>query len=153
MAVRLSALRTGHALSPETLFFCFWYSFPLEAQWIPWPNTAGRIKSIEKNPFTSSGLEHVTFRLVTLSLNNHAITSRYQPGLVIIVTLFLFYFYFILLLYLFIYLFILFYFIIFIYLFYLFILFYFIFILLYLFYFTKFVLLKCSFKNVSSYKS
>jgi hypothetical protein len=31
MAVRLSALHTGRALLPETLFFCFWYSFLLEA--------------------------------------------------------------------------------------------------------------------------
>jgi hypothetical protein len=29
MAVRLLAPRTGRALLPETLFFCFWYSFLL----------------------------------------------------------------------------------------------------------------------------
>jgi hypothetical protein len=32
--------------SPETLFFCFWYSILLEAKWTPWPS--GRIRKAEK---------------------------------------------------------------------------------------------------------
>jgi hypothetical protein len=32
MAVKLTALRTGRALLPETLFLCFLRSFLLEAQ-------------------------------------------------------------------------------------------------------------------------
>jgi hypothetical protein len=35
--------------SPETLFFCFWYSFLLEAEQTPRLSLAGRIKQIEKN--------------------------------------------------------------------------------------------------------
>jgi hypothetical protein len=48
MAVRLSALRTGRALFPETLFLCFWYSFLLEAEQTPGPCAAGRIRQIKK---------------------------------------------------------------------------------------------------------
>jgi hypothetical protein len=48
---------------PEILFFCFWYSFLLEAEWTPGPRAAGRIRYIE-NPFTSSGLEPAIFWLV-----------------------------------------------------------------------------------------
>jgi hypothetical protein len=29
---------------PETLFFCFWYSFMLDYEKTPRPNTAGRIR-------------------------------------------------------------------------------------------------------------
>jgi hypothetical protein len=42
-AVRLSALRVDRALSPRTLFFCFWYLFLLETEWTSWPSVAGRI--------------------------------------------------------------------------------------------------------------
>jgi hypothetical protein len=41
-----------------------WYSFLLEAELTPGPSAAGRIRSIEKNPMTSSGLEPTTFQLV-----------------------------------------------------------------------------------------
>jgi hypothetical protein len=34
-----------------------WYSFLLEAEKTPEPSAAGRIRSIEKNPMTSSGIE------------------------------------------------------------------------------------------------
>jgi hypothetical protein len=46
MAVRLSALRAGHAppLPPQTLFFPFWYTFLLEAEWTPVPSAAGMIR-------------------------------------------------------------------------------------------------------------
>jgi hypothetical protein len=30
--------------SPETLFFCFWYLFLLEAEYTPDPTAAGRVK-------------------------------------------------------------------------------------------------------------
>jgi hypothetical protein len=55
MAAKLSALLTGRALPPETLFFCVWYSLLLEAE---------GLGKLIKNVFTSSGLEPATFRLV-----------------------------------------------------------------------------------------
>jgi hypothetical protein len=64
MAVRLSALRTGRAVLPRNIFFCFWYLFLLEAEWTPGPSATGRIRWIEENSYTSSGLEPATSRLV-----------------------------------------------------------------------------------------
>jgi hypothetical protein len=48
MAARLWALRARRALLHRNIILCFWYSFLLEAEWIPGPSAAGRIRSIEK---------------------------------------------------------------------------------------------------------
>jgi hypothetical protein len=50
--------------SPKTLFFCFWYSFLLQAEYTSGPSVAEKIRYIEKNVFTSSGLEPATFQFV-----------------------------------------------------------------------------------------
>jgi hypothetical protein len=49
--------------SPETLFFCFWYSFLLEAEQTPGPIAAGRNRYIDKI-IHLMGLEPWTFQLV-----------------------------------------------------------------------------------------
>jgi hypothetical protein len=47
MVVMLSALRTSYTLLPRNIIiFMFWYSFVLEAEWIPGPSAAGRIHDI-----------------------------------------------------------------------------------------------------------
>jgi hypothetical protein len=46
MAERLSA--PAALYFPETLFFCFWYSFLLQAEYIPGPSAVGRIMQIKK---------------------------------------------------------------------------------------------------------
>jgi hypothetical protein len=78
---------------PETLFFCFWYSFLLEAEWTPGPSAAGSIRSIKKihshhrdsnpRPF---GLYHRTLtstlpRAPKYSTNYHEIFSASWPVL------------------------------------------------------------------------
>jgi hypothetical protein len=64
MAARLSALRTGRALLPETLPFCFWYSFLSGAGK---PQDLVRLEGLGKlKKFTSSGLEPATFRMQIL---------------------------------------------------------------------------------------
>jgi hypothetical protein len=47
MAVRLN-YAPATLPSPETLFFWFWYSFVLEAEYTPGPSVAGGIRKIEK---------------------------------------------------------------------------------------------------------
>jgi hypothetical protein len=82
MTVSLLALRTGRAVLPRNIFFCFWYSFLLEGEWNPGYSAAGGIKYIEKNSFTSSGLEPTTFLLVAYSLNHYA-TAVSQGNLIV----------------------------------------------------------------------
>jgi hypothetical protein len=79
MAVRLPALRTGRPLPPR-----FLVSFLLVAESTPGPSAAGRFRSIEKNPTTSSGLEPAIFRLIVPYLNELRYrvppSSRYLQG-------------------------------------------------------------------------
>jgi hypothetical protein len=49
-------------------FFCFWYLFLLEAEYISRPSAAGRIMKKKKST-TSLGLEHATFWIVSWCLN------------------------------------------------------------------------------------
>jgi hypothetical protein len=60
MAVKLSALSTDRVLLPRIITFML----VVEAEEAPRPSAAGRIRQIEKNSFTSSGLEPATFMLV-----------------------------------------------------------------------------------------
>jgi hypothetical protein len=48
MALRLSTLRAGRALLSRNIFFCFWYSFLLEAELTPRQSASLRIRYIEK---------------------------------------------------------------------------------------------------------
>jgi hypothetical protein len=48
MAVRLSALRTGHTLLPRNIIFLLLVLVLLEAESTPGPSAAGRIKQIEE---------------------------------------------------------------------------------------------------------
>jgi hypothetical protein len=62
MAVRVSTL--------ETLFFCFWYSFLLEAEYITRPSAAGRISQIERihSPYRDSKPDFQACSIVSQSL-------------------------------------------------------------------------------------
>jgi hypothetical protein len=44
MAVMLSALRTDRALFPRNIIFYFWYSFLLDAEYIPGSSEAEMIR-------------------------------------------------------------------------------------------------------------
>jgi hypothetical protein len=65
--VRLLASGIGRAQLPRNIvYFWFWYSFLLEAEYTPRPSAAGRIR------FASLGLEPATFRLVAKFLKIYA---------------------------------------------------------------------------------
>jgi hypothetical protein len=66
MVVILSVLLTGRALLPRNIF-CFWYSFLLEAEQIPGPSAAGRIRQIKKI--------HYLYLIVMLGSLEHAVAQ------------------------------------------------------------------------------
>jgi hypothetical protein len=66
MTVRFSALRSGRPITPRKILgtrFCQRLGRTQSH------SAAGRIRSIEKNPITSSGIETATIRLVAQCLN------------------------------------------------------------------------------------
>jgi hypothetical protein len=66
MAVMFLALRTDSSLPQETLFFCFWYSILLEAEWTTRPSAVGKIWKIEKKLIYLVKSQTSNFQLVAL---------------------------------------------------------------------------------------
>jgi hypothetical protein len=74
MTMSFSALGAGRALLSGTIF---WYSSLLKVELTPGHNEAGRTKQIKTNTLTSSGIEHVTFRIAAQCFKQ----LRYTRGL------------------------------------------------------------------------
>jgi hypothetical protein len=67
MVLRLSALRNARALLPRNIIILLLILISLRGWVNPRSNAAGKIRQIEKNAFTSSGLEPATFSLVAIT--------------------------------------------------------------------------------------